>query len=106
MELNNLQPFSRLGRNVWLWAGNHVGHHSVIEDNCFIASHAVVSGAVTVGESSFIGVNATIRDNVKIGKRNVIGAGVVILADTSDAQVFIGQKTEASRVPSHRLRGI
>ncbi len=106
MELNNLQPFSRLGRNVWLWAGNHVGHHAVIEDDCFLASHVVVSGAVTVGASSFIGVNATIRDNVRIGARNVIGAGVVILADTRDAEVYIGPKTEASRVPSHRLRGI
>jgi sugar O-acyltransferase (sialic acid O-acetyltransferase NeuD family) len=106
MELNNLQPFSRLGRNVWLWAGNHVGHHAVIEDDCFLASHVVVSGAVTVGTSSFIGVNATIRDNVRIGARNVIGAGVVILADTQDAEVYIGAKTEASRVPSHRLRGI
>jgi len=36
----------------------------------------------------------------------VIGAGVVILADTQDAQVYIGPRTEASRVPSHRLRGI
>jgi sugar O-acyltransferase (sialic acid O-acetyltransferase NeuD family) len=106
MELNNLQPFSRLGRNVWLWAGNHVGHHSTIGDHCFLASHVVVSGSVDVGESSFIGVNATIRDNVRIGARNVIGAGVVILADTRDAEVYIGPKTEASRVPSHRLRGI
>jgi cytochrome c biogenesis protein ResB len=103
---NNLQPFSRLGRNVWLWAGNHVGHHSTIGDHCFLASHVVVSGSVDVGESSFIGVNATIRDNVRIGARNVIGAGVVILADTRDAEVYIGPKTEASRVPSHRLRGI
>lgn len=106
MELNNVQPFARLGSNVWLWAGNHIGHHSVIEDNCFLASHVVVSGSVRVGESSFIGVNATIRDNVTVGARNVIGAGVVILADTEPAQVFIGPKVEASRVPSHRLRGI
>lgn len=106
MELNNLQPFSRLGRNAWLWAGNHVGHHSTIGDHCFLASHVVVSGSVTVGESSFIGVNATIRDNVRIGARNVIGAGVVILSDTEDAAVYIGPKTEPSRVPSHRLRAI
>jgi len=106
MELNNLHPFSRLGRDVWLWAGNHIGHHSTIGDHCFLASHVVVSGSVEVGESSFIGVNATIRDNVRIGARNVIGAGVVILADTKDAEVYIGPKTEASRVPSHRLRGI
>ncbi len=106
MELNNLQPFSRLGRNVWLWAGNHIGHHSVIEDHCFVASHVVVSGSVRLGEGSFVGVNATIRDNITVGKRNVIGAGVVLLEDTLDEQVFVGVRTEASRVPSSRLRGI
>ena len=106
MELNNLQPFSSLGRNVWLWAGNHIGHHARIGDHCFLASHVVVSGSVEVGESSFIGVNATIRDNVRIGARNVIGAGAVILSDTKDAEVYVGPRTEPSRVPSHRLRSI
>ncbi|MBC7781069.1 MAG: acetyltransferase [Proteobacteria bacterium] len=106
MELNNLQPFSRLGRNVWLWAGNHIGHHSFVEDDCFVASHAVISGSVRIGAATFVGVNATIRDNVTIGRRNVIGAGVVILADTLDEQVYVATKTEPSRVPSHRLRGL
>jgi sugar O-acyltransferase (sialic acid O-acetyltransferase NeuD family) len=106
LELNNIQPFARLGDNVFLWSGNHIGHHAVIGDNCFVASHVVVSGAVEVGANSFIGVNATIRDGVKIGIANVIGAGALILADTEDSQVFIGPRTEASRVPSHRLRDI
>ena len=106
LELNNIQPFAKIGRNVWLWSGNHVGHHAQIEDNCFIASHVVISGAVKVGTFTFIGVNATIRDNVAIGASNVIGAGALILADTEASQVFLANKTEPSRVPSHRLRGI
>lgn len=106
LELNNIQPFSKIGSNVWLWSGNHVGHHAEIENNCFIASHAVISGSVKIGEYTFVGVNATIRDNVIVGARNVIGAGALILEDTEVSQVFLAQKAEASRVPSHRLRGI
>ena len=35
MEHNVVQPFSRIGCNTFLWAGNHIGHHAVIGDHCF-----------------------------------------------------------------------
>ena len=79
-EDNVIQPFVRIGSNVVLWSGNHIGHDSVVEDHCFIAIHAVISGHVTIGRNSFVGVNATIRDGVTIGPECVIGAGAVITA--------------------------
>ena len=106
LEDNTIQPFVRIGNNVTLWSGNHIGHHSTIGDHTFIASHAVVSGRVAIGESCFIGVNATIRDHVKIGERCVLGAGALILADAEADGVYVGPATERSRVPSHRLRRI
>src|SRR4029077_8154599 len=48
MENNVIQPYVSVGRNVIMWSGNHVGHHSSICDNCFIASHAVISGGVVI----------------------------------------------------------
>ena len=106
LEDNTLQPYVQVGNNVTLWSGNHIGHHSIIKDNCFITSHVVISGGVEVGNSTFIGVNATLRDHIKIGKSNVIGAGALILGDTEDNKVYMEKATEVSRVPSHRLRGI
>jgi hypothetical protein len=44
LEDNTIQPFVRIGPNVTLWSGNHIGHHSTVEDHVFIASHVVVSG--------------------------------------------------------------
>ena len=38
-----------------LWSGNHIGHHSVIEDNVFVSSHVVISGGVTIGDGCFLG---------------------------------------------------
>lgn len=104
LEDNTIQPFVRIGDNVTLWSGNHIGHHSTIEDHVFVASHVVVSGGVTIGEASFIGVNATIRDHVTIGPRCVIGSGALILQDAEAEGVYMGTASERARVPSTRLR--
>lgn len=106
LEDNTIQPFVKIGNNVTLWSGNHIGHHATIGDHCFIASHVVISGGVVIGESCFVGVNATIRDHVTIGPRCVIGAGALILADAEAEGVYLGPATERSKVPSSRLRRI
>jgi sugar O-acyltransferase (sialic acid O-acetyltransferase NeuD family) len=106
LEDNTIQPFAKLGTNVTLWSGNHIGHHATIDDNCFITSHVVVSGGVHIGANTFVGVNATIRDHVRIGQRCVVGAGSVILSDADDESVFSPGATERARVPSSRLRGL
>jgi len=105
-EDNTIQPFVTIGNNVTLWSGNHIGHHSVIHDHTFIASHVVVSGGVEIGEQCFIGVNATMRDHIKVGDRCVIGAGALLLGDAEPDGVYLGSATERAKVPSTRLRGI
>ncbi len=104
LEDNTIQPFVRIGSNVTLWSGNHIGHHAVLGSNCFITSHVVISGGVQIGDNAFIGVNATIRDHLKIGARSVIGAGSVVLHDVPEDGVVAAAGTELSKVPSHRLR--
>ena len=106
LEDNTIQPFVTIGNNVTLWSGNHVGHHSIIHDHCFIASHVVISGGVQIMESCFIGVNVTLRDHIKVGERCVIGAGAVLLADAEPEGVYGSVATERSKVPSAKLRRI
>ena len=106
LEDNTIQPFALIGENVTLWSGNHIGHHSSIAEDTFIASHVVVSGGVIIGPRCFIGVNVTIRDHVSIGADCVIGAGSIILSDIPDGSVLSPPATEISKVPSHRLRQI
>ncbi|MGI9350699.1 MAG: acetyltransferase [Rhizobiaceae bacterium] len=106
LEDNTIQPFCRIGNNVTLWSGNHIGHHSIIHDHVFVASHVVVSGGVEIGERCFIGVNATLRDHIRVGEKCVIGAGALLLSDVEAEGVYLGSETERSRVPSSRLRGI
>lgn len=89
-EGNVLQPFARIGANVVLWSGNHIGHHSSIGDHCFVSSHVVVSGFVHIGPSCFLGVNATFANNLTVGGRCVIGAGALVLGDVDEGQTVVG----------------
>ena len=93
-EDNTIQPFVKIGNNVIFWSGNHIGHHSVIKDNCFISSHVVISGFCEVGENCFFGVNCTLGNNLKIAKDCVIGAGALILKDTEEGKSYRGLKSK------------
>jgi sugar O-acyltransferase (sialic acid O-acetyltransferase NeuD family) len=106
LEDNTIQPFVTIGNNVTLWSGNHIGHHAIIRDHCFLASHIVVSGRVQIGEACFIGVNATLRDQITIGERCVIGAGALILSNVEPEGVYPGGATPRSPMPSYRLKKI
>ncbi|WP_422134202.1 acetyltransferase [Endozoicomonas sp. ALD040] len=106
LEDNTIQPFVTIGNNVTLWSGNHIGHHSTIEDHCFITSHVVISGGVTIGHHSFIGVNATLRDHIKVGSSNVIGASASIMHNTENDQVYVADKTKVRAIPSYKMKGI
>jgi sugar O-acyltransferase (sialic acid O-acetyltransferase NeuD family) len=97
LEDNTIQPFVRIGNDVTLWSGNHIGHDSVIEDHCFISSHVVVSGHVRVGARSFIGVNATLRNAIAIAPDTLIAAGAVVMKNTRPHDVYIGRR--ATRAP-------
>jgi sugar O-acyltransferase (sialic acid O-acetyltransferase NeuD family) len=94
LEDNTVQPFVRIGDDVTLWSGNHIGHDSMIGDHCFVSSHVVISGHVTIGEACFIGVNATLRNSIQIGDRTLIGAGAVIMKDTEPDSVYLGTRSQ------------
>jgi sugar O-acyltransferase (sialic acid O-acetyltransferase NeuD family) len=94
LEDNTIQPFARIGNDVTLWSGNHIGHDSVIEDHCFITSHVVISGNVTVRPYCFIGVNATLRNSIEIAPSTLIGAGAVIMKNTRPKGVYLPQRAE------------
>ncbi|MBI3511398.1 MAG: acetyltransferase [Bacteroidetes bacterium] len=91
-EDNTIQPFVEIGNNCILWSGNHIGHHSVVEENVFISSHVVISGHCRIGHHSFLGVNSTLRDGIKIAPFTTLGAGCLIVKDTEEGQTYIGTK--------------
>lgn len=89
-ENNVIQPFVKIGDNVVLWSGNHIGHHSTIKSHNFISSHVVVSGFCQIGERCFMGVNSTVGNNISVGENCVIGAAAIIVGDVEDNQTVVG----------------
>lgn len=102
-EDNTIQPFVRIGSDVVMWSGNHIGHHSSIGDHCFITSHVVISGHVEVGSHCFVGVNSTTRDGISIGSSCVIGAGSLIMKSTKEKEVYISARTHADTRSSDQI---
>jgi sugar O-acyltransferase (sialic acid O-acetyltransferase NeuD family) len=89
LEDNTIQPYVKIGNNVVLWSGNHLGHDVIIEDHCYITSHVVISGFVNVKRNCFLGVNSTIRDAITIAPETLIGAGAIIMKDTVEKGVYL-----------------
>lgn len=102
-ENNVIQPFVKIGNNVTLWSGNHIGHHSTIRDNVFITSHVVVSGNCDIGENSFLGVNATLRDGTKLGPFVVVAAGATVMKECPERTLARPAETEYKVVNKNLL---
>lgn len=106
MEHNVLQYAVKVGNNVVLWSGNHVGHQSIIHDNVFISSHVVVSGYCEVGENCFLGVNSSLANNIKVAKDCLIGMGAVVHKDTDERKVYVGNPAKPLPKDSFAVFGV
>lgn len=93
-EDNTIQPFVKLGNNITLWSGNHIGHHSEIKDHNFISSHVVVSGHCYIDSYCFIGVNATLHNDVKLAAKNIIAAGAIIAQSTEEQSIWVPSRSK------------
>jgi sugar O-acyltransferase (sialic acid O-acetyltransferase NeuD family) len=90
-----IQRGVKIGNNVIMWTGTLAGHCSAVKDNCFFAAHIVLSGFCTVEENCFFGINSCIIPNTKIAKDTIIGAGAVILNDTEEGKIYVGNPAKA-----------
>ena len=95
LENTTIQTTANIGKNVFIWSNNLIGHHVKIKDNTYIAGNSVIAGSSVLGEFSFMGVNSTIPHGVKIGKNCFIGANTYINKNISKNTISIseGSKT-------------
>ncbi len=95
-----IQPCSKIGNNVFIWSGNHIGHHATVGDHCYICGQVIISGHTTIEPYCFIGVNATIGHEVTIGTESLIGAGTLVTKNTPPKSVYIIRDTPKYRLDS------
>lgn len=102
---NNIQPFSKVGNNVIIWTHTCIGHHSVISDNCFLAS-PVIAGCSQIEKNCFLGINSTVCDHVKIGEYSIIGAGTCIKKNIKPYSVIAAKQSPKSEFKSTDMEDI
>lgn len=95
-----IQPGVKIGHNVSLWNNVLIGHHSTIQDHCWIAAGATLGGVVTLGERSFIGLNATVGGELSIGADSFLGAATLVIKSAPPRSVFIAPGTDKFRLNS------
>jgi sugar O-acyltransferase (sialic acid O-acetyltransferase NeuD family) len=93
-----IQPCSRVGSNVFLWSGNHVGHHASVGSHCYVSGQVILSGSAVIEPYCFIGVNATIGHEITVGEGSFIGAGALVTKNVFPRSVYIREDT-----PRYRL---
>ena len=91
LEDQTIQPSVKIGNNVMLWSGNHLGHGSVIQDHCYLSSHVVVSGNCNIGKRCFFGVNSSLKDFLNIGDDVFIGMDATIVKNMKNGSVALGE---------------
>jgi sugar O-acyltransferase (sialic acid O-acetyltransferase NeuD family) len=100
LEDNTLQPYTPIGNNVVLWSGNHIGHHSIVDDHVSFTSHVVLSGHCIVEPFCFFGVNATVRDGLRIAQGSLIAMAAAVVGDTEPWGVYKGSPAKKGEVLS------
>ena len=100
LEFAVIQPGATVGSNVFIWSGNHVGHHASVGDHCYIAGNVVISGSTKVEPYCFIGVSAILGHEITIGRESFIGAGSLITKNVEPKSVYITGDTPKFRLDS------
>ena len=100
LEFVTIQPCSEIGNNVFLWSGNHVGHHASVGDHCYIAGQVIISGSTKIEPNCFVGVSATLGHEITIGRDSFIGAGSLITKNVESGSVYISPDTPKFRLDS------
>jgi acetyltransferase-like isoleucine patch superfamily enzyme len=68
--------------------------------------NAVVAGYCVIGENCFIGINSSITDTKKVARDCVIGAGAVVIRDTEEGKVYVGNPAKPTKRSSYATFGV
>lgn len=95
LENQTIQPKVKIGNNVMIWSGNHLGHGCQIGDHTYLSSHICISGYTKFGECCFVGVNSAFKDYITIEDDVFIAMGANVTGNISEGSVVLGPKMNA-----------
>lgn len=100
LEFAVIQPCAKIGNDVFIWSGNHVGHHASVGDHCYVAGNVVISGNTVIEPYCFIGVSATLGHEITVGRESFIGAATLVTKNVAPQSVYVEADTPKFRLDS------
>ena len=104
LENNVIQPFVKIGNAVMIWSNNHIGHHCIIEDYCFLASHVGIAGASVIGERCYLAGKCGIEMGITIGPGSYLGSATLIRKDLPESSVVPATAARVAPYSADRLK--
>lgn len=93
-----------IGNNNLLMAYVHIGHDSVIGDNCIFVNNASLAGHVHVGDWAILSGYALVHQYCHIGAHAFLGASTYVTKDVPAYVLVAGNPAEASSINAEGLK--
>ena len=68
----------------------HIPHNVLVERCAMIINGVMLGGSCVIGHHSWVGTGARVRNGVKIAPYTMVGMGAVVVKDTEELDVVIG----------------
>lgn len=105
LEHATIQPCCTIGSNVFIWSGNHVGHHATVQDHNYLCGHVIIGGSTVIEPHCFLGINCTIGHELRVGEGSFLGAGTLVTKSVPPGSVHVAPDTARLRLDAeHFLR--
>lgn len=93
-----------IGDNNLLMAYVHIGHDSVIGNNCILVNNSALAGHVHIGDWAILGGFTLVHQFCKIGAHSFSGMGTAIGKDVPAYMMVNGNPAEAKNINLEGLR--
>lgn len=93
-----------IGDNNLLMAYVHVGHDSVIGNNCILVNNAALAGHVYIGDWAILSGYTLVHQFCKIGAHSFTGMGTAVGKDVPAYVMVNGSPAEAKSINAEGLR--
>ena len=104
LENNVIQPFVKIGNAVMIWSGNHIGHHCVIGDYCFLASQVGIAGASSIGERCYLAGKCGIEMGITIGAGSYLGSASLVRKNLPESSVVPATNARVAPYTADRIK--
>jgi UDP-N-acetylglucosamine acyltransferase len=85
---------TRVGDNVFMMLGAHVGHDCIVGDNALLINNATLGGHVEVGEYAILGGLSAVQQRCRVGAYAFIGGVSGVTTDVIPFAIALGERVQ------------